>query len=245
MTPVSGNTAIVTGASSGIGRAIALRLARAGVRVALVGRDRERLEAARQQAGEHASVFPCDLGNEVDIRALAKRVTTAWQRVDILVHSAGVIALSRLEDERALADLDLQYAINLRGPYLLTHLLLPQLKASQGQVVFVSSSITRAANIAGRGQYAAIEHASKAIADSLRDEVNSAGVRVMSLYPGTTATPLQERLHAETGRDFEPERMLKPEDVAELALTALELDRTAETTDLYMRPMQPLRPMRP
>jgi NADP-dependent 3-hydroxy acid dehydrogenase YdfG len=86
-------------------------------------------------------------------------------------------------------------------------------------------------------QYAATKHALKAVADSLRAEVNSQGIRVLSVYPGRTATPTQESLHALEGKPYRPTRLLQPEDVAAVVMNALCLPRTAEVTDIHIRPM--------
>jgi NADP-dependent 3-hydroxy acid dehydrogenase YdfG len=153
-----------------------------------------------------------------------------------LVHSSGIMKIGRTEAS-PVADFDAQYATNVRGPYMLTQLLLPFLRASSGQIVFVNSSITRANNTDGRGSYAATQHAVHSIANTLRDEVNEAGVRVTTIFPGTTATQRQVNLHEITGRRYDPNRMLQPEDVAEAVLFALTIGRTAEITDLYLRPM--------
>jgi NADP-dependent 3-hydroxy acid dehydrogenase YdfG len=88
------------------------------------------------------------------------------------------------------------------------------------------------------GFYSASKHALKAFADTLRAEANPAGVRVLSVYPGRTATPMQESIFAAEGRSYDPSRLLQPEDVAEMVLAALCLPRTAEVTDLHIRPLQ-------
>ena len=91
---------------------------------------------------------------------------------------------------------------------------------------------------AGVGAYAASKHALRAVADALREEVNPDGVRVLSVYPGRTATPQQAAIHAEEGTPYRPERLLQPADVAAAVVHALTMDRTAEITDLRVRPMQ-------
>ena len=85
--------------------------------------------------------------------------------------------------------------------------------------------------------HAAAQAALKAFADSLRDEVNEYGIRVLSIMPGRTATPRVEQTSTVEGRPYRPEQLLQPEDVAEIACNALLLPRTAETTDLFIRPM--------
>jgi NADP-dependent 3-hydroxy acid dehydrogenase YdfG len=115
--------------------------------------------------------------------------------------------------------------------------LLPMLRSRHGQVVFINSSVgTRApANV---GQYAATKHALKAIADSLRDEVNADGMRVLSVFLGRTATPMQAAIYEMEGRTYRPELLLQPEDVAAVVINALTLPRTAEVTDISIRPFK-------
>jgi NADP-dependent 3-hydroxy acid dehydrogenase YdfG len=236
MRSFEGKVAIVTGASRGIGHATALRLCQAGAAVAMVARDARSLQVAAASAAGVARPFACDLTSGKAIQRLTRDVLSTLGHVDILVHSAGVITTAPLESA-ALVDFDAHYAANVRGPYELTQNVLPALKASRGHVIFVNSSITRATQLAERGQYAAMQQAMKAIADSLRDEVNEHGVRVTSVFPGTTATPRQQLLHETAGRDYRPERLLQPDDVADAIVAALVAKSTAEVTDIYLRPM--------
>lgn len=229
-------TALVTGASSGIGRATAKMLARSNVKVALVGRRRPLLEDLATECGPFASAYPCDMTDDAQLKGLANRIRADFPRVDIVVHSSGIIKLG-VTEMSSVTDFDSQYAANVRGPYILTQLLLPLLREASGQIIVVNSSITRAHNTAGRGTYAATQHAVHAMTNALRDEVNEFGVRVTTILPGTTATQRQMDLHAISGRRYDPDRMLQPEDVAEAVLFALTMGRTAEITDLYLRPM--------
>jgi NADP-dependent 3-hydroxy acid dehydrogenase YdfG len=139
--------------------------------------------------------------------------------------------------QTSVEELDALYRTNVRGPYALTQALLPMLVARRGQIVFINSSVGLAAR-AGVGAYAASKHALKAIADSLRAEVNPLGVRVISVYPGRTATPQQEKIYEQEGRPYQPDLLLQPEDIAKTVLNALTIPRTAEVTDIHIRPMQ-------
>ena len=139
-------------------------------------------------------------------------------------------------DQAPLEHLDLQYRSNFRGPYALIQLLLPLLRKQQGQIVFINSSAALRSS-ATVGQYAAMQHALRAVADSLRDEVNADGIRVLSVYPGRTATPRMAALFEQEGRPYRPELLMQPEDVAAMVTHALALPRTAEVTDISMRPM--------
>ena len=239
MHTLHGHIAVVTGAGSGVGQAIALALAAQGVTLCLVGRTPATLEATASDA-THAKVtarcYPTDLTHDDAVQALAEQLHREWDAIDILVHSAGVYAMGKLETVPA-TELDHQYRTNVRGPYLLTQTLLPLLRRRQGQVVFINSSV----GLTARGQvgsYAATKHALKALADSFREEVNAEGLRVLSVYLGRTASPMQAMIHAMEGKAYHPEYLLQPSDVAAVVLNALCLPRTAEVTDVNIRPMR-------
>jgi NADP-dependent 3-hydroxy acid dehydrogenase YdfG len=221
-----------------VGRAIALALARRGAEICVLGRNSAALAetvAATQQFSP-ATAFSVDLTKEEKFDTLLRHVEEKAGRLDILVHSAGVIQQDLMERAR-IEDLDSQYATNVRAPYLLSQRLLPALTKAQGQIVFINSSVGIAVRRPEVGQYAATKHALRAIADSLREEVNPKGVRVLTLYLGRTATPMQEALFQQEGRRYQPETLLQPEDVASVVVHTLTLPRTAEVTEISIRPM--------
>jgi NADP-dependent 3-hydroxy acid dehydrogenase YdfG len=231
-------TVVVTGATSGIGKSIALALSSPDTALGLIGRDSERLKSVADEARlreAFVQTFRVDLCDEDDIRGVASDINQRFAGVDVLIHSAGIFRMGPLV-KVPVSELDLLYRTNVRGPYALTQALLPLLLARKGQVVFINSSVGLAAKV-GVGAYAASKHALKAIADSLRAEVNDSGVRVISVYPGRTATPQQEKIHAQEGKSYRSERLLQPEDVARAVLNALSMPRTAEVTDIHIRPM--------
>jgi short-subunit dehydrogenase len=238
MTALRGQVGVVTGASSGIGKSIALALAERGATLCLVGRNLETLEAVASGARTSAPRVRCyqaDLMVDKDIRELAVQLERDFGGIDILIHSAGFTSLSPLETA-SLEDFDRHYRINVRAPYALAQALLPMLRLRQGQIVFINSSVAVLNARAKVGQYAATKHALKAIADSLREEVNAEGIRVLSVYPGRTATPMQAAVHEMEGRDYHPERLMQPKDVATMVTSALSLPRSAEVTDIMIRP---------
>jgi NADP-dependent 3-hydroxy acid dehydrogenase YdfG len=235
---LSGKVAVVTGAGSGIGRAIAVELAGHGAVLCLVGRRIEALNTVAETISTTAARVQCyafDLTSDEDIAVLRRRITEDSGRVDVLIHSAGLFALGSLETAR-IDDFDNQYRTNVRAPYLLTQALLPMLKNSRGQIAFINSSsgLTARANIS---QYAATKFALKAMTDSLREEINPYGIRVLSVYPGRTATPMQAMIYEQEGKTYSPERLLQPEDVASVVVHSLTLPQTAEVTDIRIRPM--------
>src|SRR4029079_11413610 len=223
---------LVAGGSEGIGRAIALALAARGHEVWVAARRTEPLEAVISEIRAAGGAVEGRSVNRVDDAAragLVEEILAGDAGLDVLVHSNGTIARGDISDA-ALDDFDLQDAANVRAPYALTQALLPGLIRSRGQVVFVNSSAGLIPS-ANASQYGATMHALRAVASVLRDEINAAGVRVPSVYPGRTATPRQARIHEWEGKEYRPERLLQPEDVAAIVVAALELPRTAEVTD--------------
>ncbi|HAX78033.1 MAG TPA: short-chain dehydrogenase [Cyanobacteria bacterium UBA11372] len=238
MSAIANQIAVITGASSGIGKAIAFGLAAEGATLCLVGRSKESLDACTQRIREtspRSKAYQIDLRRDEEIEQLKASMEQDFGQVHILVHSAGVFSMGAIETS-LVADLDWQYRVNVRAPYLLTQALLPMLKTCRGQIAFVNSSVGLNAR-ATVGQYAATKHALKAIADSLREEVNPHQVRVLSLFPGRTATPLQAIVHQLEGKPYHPERLMQPEDVAAVVINALCLPRSAEVTDISIRPL--------
>jgi NAD(P)-dependent dehydrogenase (short-subunit alcohol dehydrogenase family) len=235
-----GAVAVVTGASSGIGRAIAISLATEGAVVCLVGQHEGRLSeavaVARASGARKAFGVRADLTNESDLERLVAQIEEQFGGADILVHCAGIYARAPMETA-SLADLDAQYAANLRAPYHLSQRMLTSLRRRKGDIVFINSTQGLSAT-AGAGQFAATQQAVNAVADSLRDELADSGVRVAVLHVGSTATPRQERIFAQTGRKYVPERLLQPEDVASTVLAVLRLPGSSAVTKLTIRPMQ-------
>ncbi len=170
-----------------------------------------------------------------EIRQLKASLEQDFESINILIHCAGAFAMGMIE-EAPVDKLDWQYRINVRAPYLLTQLLLPELKARRGQIVFINSSAGINAR-AGVSQYSSMKHALRAIADSLRAEVNMHGVRVLSVYPGRTATAMQAAIYEMEGKTYHPELLMQPEDIASVVINALSLPGTAEITDINIRPL--------
>lgn len=231
--------AVVTGATGGVGTAVARELAGEGVSLALCGRRSEALaELAEELRGGGAQVrtISADLRSDGELEDAASAIRETGDELDLLVHAAGVFARGRVAD-LPLATFDELFRVNHRARFYLTRELLPLLKESRGQVVFVNSSLGLRGG-AGVGAYAGTMHANRALADSVRDEVNEQGVRVLTVYLGRTATEMQEEVHALEGRPYDPDRLIRPETVARTILHAATLPRDAEITDLTLRPMR-------
>lgn len=235
---LSGKVAVITGASSGVGQSIALALANEGADVVLLGRRSGLLRVLAREcskSGGRAIPYKVDLLKDSGVRQVTGKILRDFGVVDILVHSAGVISRAHLT-AASLSDFDRQYRCNVRAPFALTRLFLSTLSERQGQIVFINSTAGLAAS-AGISQYSATKHALKALADSFREELNPLGVRVLSVYLGRTATPMQAKVHAWEGQDYHPDRLIQPDQVAESVVATLVLGREAEVTDIRIRPM--------
>ena len=191
-------------------------------------------ESALAKAPRVAS-YQADLTIDEDVRNLTVSLQQDFKFIDLLIHSAGGVAFGQFETA-SVENLDWQYRINVRGPYLLTQALLPMLRTRQGQIVFINSRAGLSAN-ANESQYSATKYALRAIADSLRGELNPYGLRVLSVFPGNTATPMQAAVHRMKDRIYRPELLIQPDDVATVVLNTLSLPRTAEVTDIHIRPL--------
>jgi NADP-dependent 3-hydroxy acid dehydrogenase YdfG len=223
---------LVTGAGSGIGSAVARRLLERGDELWLLARDAGR---ARWLAQE----FP---GARTLVGDLAEPSRLSWalghqsppDRLDSLMHVAGTVELGPVGDLTPKIWNE-TLAVNLTGPAELTRLMLPQLRLSHGHVVFVNSTSGLTAH-AEWSAYAASKFGLRALADVLRVEEHAAGVRVTSVYPSRTDTPMQRKVHQFEGKPYDAARLIDPESVATTVLTAIDLPRDAEITDLTVRP---------
>ncbi|GHF12780.1 MULTISPECIES: SDR family oxidoreductase [Streptomyces] len=225
-------THVITGAGSGIGEAVATRLLERGDELWLFARDAGRAkELAARFPGAHTLV--ADLGNP-DRLSWALGHQNLPDRIDSLLHIAGVADLGGV-GELTTKTWNNTLAVNLVTPAELTRLLLPQLRVSKGHVVFINSGAGLRAN-AEWGAYAASKHGLKALADALREEEHTNGVRVTSVYPGRTATPMQQKVRQQEGQEYDAQRWIDPNSVAATVLLALDLPRDAEINDLSVRP---------
>jgi short-subunit dehydrogenase len=228
--------AVITGAGSGIGRAVAQRLAGDGARVLLVGRTLEKLQGTARELphlerAPEPLLLPADLRVDADLDALCGRIE--GEGIDILVLCAGEYAFGPIA-EAPVEDFDRLYASNLRMNYRMIQKLLPTLKRRRGQIAIINSSSGLVARPEA-GQFAATQHALKGLADALRAEINQDGVRVLTVFSGTTATPRVAAL--KNAQKLRPELLIQPEDVAAITVSALIVPRTAEVTDITIRPM--------
>jgi short-subunit dehydrogenase len=234
----SDDFAIVTGASSGIGQSIALELGSLPMKVVLVGRRLSALEETARaitEKGGEAIPFSADLAQPSALEEVASQlVELTTGKLRVLVHSAGQFRREPLCSVKQSTFEEL-FRLNLWAPLALNRHLLPSLQKRGGDIVFINSSAALAPS-AEIALYAASKSALKTTADALRKEINSTGIRVLSVYPGRTATPMQEAIFAVENRSYQPENLLQPEEVATMVRHAVLLPASAELTDLNIRP---------
>lgn len=224
-------THLLTGAGSGIGAVVARLLHERGDSLVLVVRSAERADdLAAQYPGARTLVL--DLADPDAVAALDPGDLP--DRLDAVVHAAGVVELGTVAELPASAWTQ-QLTVNVVAPAVLTRMALPALRAARGTVVFVNSGAGLFAHPQWSA-YAASKHAVKALADSLRAEEASHGVRVTSVFPGRTATPMQQLVHQQEGKEYDAADWIRPETVAEAIVRVIDLSADATMSDVTIRP---------
>ena len=227
-----GKTALVTGASRGIGRAIAAALAAEKYRILALGRDADALMLTCQgiaRIGGEARPVLCDLRDDRSVERAVEQAVD-HEGLDLVVHNAGVGGGGRV-DEGQLDRWDTVMEVDLRAPMRLTALTLAAVVKRQGAMVFIGSVASKM-GMAGAGAYCAAKHGLAGFAEALFEEVREQGVRVTSIHPGFVNTGMV------AGRELDYDKMIQPDDIAELVLAAVKLPVTACVTEMVVRPQR-------
>lgn len=232
-------TALITGAGSGIGRAIALSLAGAGVRLALLGRDRAKLDATREalgDAGRSAVVESCDVARREQVGATIGRVLEALGSIDLLVCNAGINVKRRRLEELDPADWDRMIATNLTGAYNLVHFTLPAMRErGRGLIVQICSVSGKRSSVLGGIGYSASKFGQAALGLGVHREERTHGIRSTVIYPGEVETPiLANRPSAVEAARLQ--QILQPEDIAAAVRFVAELPARAHIPELIIQP---------
>ena len=228
-------TALVTGATGGIGGAVTRLLVEKGVPVVAVGRDPGRLSYLGD-GDELIEAVQCDLADDSAVQRLGDSVLKHHPSLDLVVLAAGAIRLGAIGSLSG-QDWDQMFAVNVRANARLLGILGKTLSANAGHVVIISSlavTAPRAENCAYAGTKAALG----AVADGFRDEY-SGQVRVTTVMPGRTDTAMQDYVTAVEHRDLEAEQMLTADEVALAVLDVVMQPRTVDVTELRLRPTLP------
>jgi 3-oxoacyl-[acyl-carrier protein] reductase len=235
---LAGTAAVVTGATEGIGRAIAFALGRAGARVAICARTAARVDATVRElagAGVEAAGTACDVSDPAAVAAFAAFVRGRFGAPRVVVNNAGIGRFQPLED-LSLEDWDRVLAVNVRSLYLVTRAFLGGMKAAGGGTIVNIASLAGKNGVEGGTAYCASKHAVLGFSKALMLEVRKHNVRVVAVCPGSVDT-------AFAGRDARPrpnrDRVLAPDDVAHAVLAALTAPDRAMLSELDIRPTNP------
>jgi len=241
---LTGKTALVTGASSGIGRSTALALAEAGASVALVARRAERLKGLAAQiesGGGKALACVTDVTDEAAAAAAVQDTVGYFGGLDILVNAAGMTQTGKVENGD-LSDWRYVFELNFWAGLYTARAAIPALKAKGGgDIVNISSTAGRRAVGATFGPYAASKFALTAFNESLRAEVTLAGIRVSIIEPGATATEIHDHIKDEKVREFtrnhvEKDGAMQAADVAAAVVFVVSLPPRVNVSQLVIRP---------
>ena len=235
---MTSKVALVTGATEWIGRSIAVMLGRAGYAVGVTARTEGKvagLAAELGGLGVRAVGVPADVADPAQVDRVVTAVTAGLGPIEVLVNNAG-IAIAKPFLDTTLEEWDRTFATNVRSLYLLTHAVLPGMKArGQGDIVNIAS-IAGKNGVANATAYSASKHAMMGFSRSLMLEVRTFGIRVIAICPGSVDTPL---MREQSAFKVNFDRILKAEDVAATVLGALELPRRAMVSELEIRPSNP------
>jgi short-subunit dehydrogenase len=223
------NVVVITGASKGIGAELARQLAAKGAMLALSAREVPLLEKVAGECvalGARAEVIAADVANEDDCKRLIERTVAAFGRVDTLVNNAGATMWARFDEIHDLAAMARIMDVNYMGAVRCTHFALPHLKAVRGRIVGIAS-LTGLTGVPTRTGYAASKHAMRGFFDSLRIELQDAGVTVTMIYPGFVGTGIRENATGPDGKaaaidPVDPGKVMTPEECARIIVTAME-----------------------
>ena len=226
---------VVTGAGRGIGRAIALMLARSGCRVVLAARTGAQLESVQQEIqslGRDALIVPADLTRDEDIDRLIETTRDAWGSADILINNAGwgkkaPIVRAKIEDW------DQTFRTNLRAPMMLSRLVLPEMIAKRNGAIINIASISGKTGEANAAAYAASKFGLIGFTQSLYEEAREYGVKVAAILPGFVNTPLIPETH-----HLDRSKMIQAEDVAETVRFVLTAPATCCPVEITIRPQR-------
>jgi len=229
-TSLRGKIAVVTGASRGIGLAIAQALADAGCRVALVARfhDARQMRDIQQKLG--GFVQSCDVRDERSVAAFFATLKQRFGHVDVLVNNAGIGGSSRKVAQLAAEDWRVVIDTNLTGMFLCTRAALPLMK--RGSSIINNLSVSAKRVFPGMAAYNASKHGAAGFTNTLREELREQGIRVIGLYPGATDTAIWEQFWPQAPR----RRMMAPQTIAQAVVFALSLPPEATVEELVIAP---------
>ena len=232
-------SAVITGAGTGVGRAVAIKLAQEGWRLALIGRTLENLEETAQltqAATEHLLVVPCSVSDLTEVQTMAKTVMEKFGEIALLINSAGTNVPKRQLHEVAQADYDRIVNTNLNGTYYAVQEFLPHMRERRSGTIIniVSDAAIWGVPLAGTA-YTVSKFGQRGLTQAINAEENKNGIRACSILPGEIETPLL-KLRPSAPPPESYASMLQPEDVADCVMLAVNLPPRAVVQELLVRP---------
>jgi NADP-dependent 3-hydroxy acid dehydrogenase YdfG len=231
-------TALVTGAGSGVGQATARQLTKLGLNVALVGRERAKLEETARSISATGEVLvePCDVADRAAVSAMVGRVLSAFGSIDVLVSNAGINVPKRALEVLDPADWDRMISTNLTGSFNLLHDVLPGMRANKrGLVVQICSISGKRASTLGGAGYSASKFGQAALGICLGREERQHNIRSTVIYPGEINTPILDRRPVPVPQERR-ERILQANDVADVVRFLVELPERVNIPEIVVTP---------
>ena len=231
---LAGKKAIVTGASSGIGKEVALRLLQSGAQVSLVSRDPDRI-LHELPVGSNAKGYAIDLGDISQVSARIQSIVTDMGGVDILINNAGLAYIGELID-MPLTEWQKLFDINLTSIFQCLQATLPTMRSQKSGTVINVASIAAKQGFPNWGAYCASKFALLGLTQAIAAEEQPHGIKIMSICPGSVDTPLWDTLGDKVPPSFNRAAMLRPATVAESIMTLINLPADAMINDLVLMP---------
>jgi NADP-dependent 3-hydroxy acid dehydrogenase YdfG len=232
--PLAGRVAVVTGASRGIGLAVATALVQAGARVAMLARGEQELAARASELGERTIVIPCDVGDLSSVERAVLAIRARLGTADLIVNNAGIFRLATLE-ATSVEEFEMTLRVNLLAPFAILRAFVAPMRAQgRGHVVTIGSIADRM-TFPENGAYAATKYGARAMHEVLRGELRGSGVRATLVSPAAVDTPLWDPIDPDSRAGFTPRaQMLAPGAVADAVLWAVTRPESVNVDELRL-----------
>ncbi len=234
---IANHHALITGAGRGIGRASAIKLAEEGVNLALLARSKNELEDVAHECSEHnvnVIVLPCDVRDDIAVSQAIKQCMAEFPSLEILFNNHGVGRFGLFKDT-PLENWQNVIDINLKATMLISQLTLPYITQSTlpNRALIYLASISSKLSSRGGNSYCASKHGMLGFANCLFEEIREENIKVTSICPGYVNTSM-----VNTKPELDPEKMIQPDDIAQLIINILQLPLTVCPTEIILRPQQ-------
>ena len=222
--------ALITGASKGIGRSIARKMAETGLPIFATARNVSELETLKKEVEEKSGsciLFPIELTNESQLDQLVNKISELKLKIRVLVQNAGIALIGSVK-EMPVSEWQKTLDVNLTAPFLLTQKCIPLL--AENSHIFFINSVAGTQSFTDWSAYCVSKWGLRALADSLRQELAPDGIKVTTLFPSSTDTHLQDKIPY----DWDRSKMLNPDDVAEVLINCYQQPAHVQIKDIHL-----------